>query len=70
MPLCAREKEPAKGGECFPPLCNDPTLDIALSLRDELLAFLQQGRDETSSFAETVEWLQRIAERAVGRQAA
>lgn len=49
---------------------NDPTLDIALSLRDELLAFLQQGRDETSSFAETVEWLQRIAERAVGRQAA
>jgi flagellum-specific ATP synthase len=41
----------------------DPVLDVALSLRDELMAFLQQGRDETAPFPETVAWICRIMER-------
>lgn len=43
---------------------SDPLLDKALDLKDRLLAFLQQDREEATGFAETLDWLMQLAAEA------
>jgi flagellum-specific ATP synthase len=42
----------------------DPLLDKALELRDELMTFLRQDRDELAEFERTMEWLTALAAKA------
>ena len=42
----------------------DPLLDKALELRDELMTFLRQDRDEPAEFERTMEWLTALAAKA------
>lgn len=45
----------------------NPELDIALSIKDEMLSFLKQGADEFTPPGETLHWMGKLANRIGGQ---